>query len=116
LATADNLKSDEGKMAAEGHCNVGLSLEDSGELQQAAKHYESFYALTEGHEEWTFDNEQMMHCEACKHLTRIYTTIAQGCQDLVQSIEYLTKATEMSLKSKYIHSPPLLYPSGNARV
>ena len=30
LSTAANVKGDEGKMAAEGHCNVGLALEESG--------------------------------------------------------------------------------------
>ncbi|ELT88178.1 hypothetical protein CAPTEDRAFT_228860 [Capitella teleta] len=107
LATATGIKTDEGKMAAEGHCNVGLALEESGDLHDAAKNFENFFALTEGHEDWIFDNDKLMHCEACIHLTRIYTAISDVCKesDLSLSIEFLTKATEMSLKSgdKQLH-------------
>ena len=41
------MKEDGGKMAAEGHCNVGLALEESGELlQQYSVFSEQFAGYT----------------------------------------------------------------------
>lgn len=102
LSTASGISNDEGKMAAEGHCNVGLALEESGNYEEAARNYENFYKLTEAHEDWTYEDDKNMHCESCKLLARIYTTIAHGYQesDTPAYLDYLTKATEMSLKGE----------------
>lgn len=101
LKTAADVKGDEGKMAAEGHCNVGLALEESGDLQGAAQNYENFYELTSEHTDWTYEEDKYMHCEACNHLARIYTNIAFQHEEVDNKemyLSYLNQACDMAVK------------------
>ena len=101
LATTSCVKGDEGKMAAEGHCNVGLAQEEHGSFDSAAQNYESFYRLTEDHTDWIFEEDKNMHCESCKHLARIYTTIAHGHEeagDMENFLQFLNRACDMAVK------------------
>lgn len=104
LATARGVKGDAGKMAAEGHCNVGLALEESGDTYEAAENFEMFYSLCKGHTDWELEGGRPMHPEACNNLSRIYTAIAALCEkqqadntdSVEQQLAYLKKAYDMA--------------------
>ena len=99
LSTSSRVKDDEGRLAAQGHCNVGLALEESGEYYSAADNFELFLGLCKD-KDWNMDgqDEQMMPV-ACTHLWRIYTTIAKQFEktgNLQQNLTYLEKAYDMA--------------------
>lgn len=92
---------DEGKAAADGHCNIGLSLEESGRHEEAADNFEVFYALTKDKPDWmTSDGVTSMHNASCHHLARIYITIARQRfsfdGDVKTNLMFLTHAFEMA--------------------
>lgn len=102
LATATGIKGDDGKKAAEGYCNVGLALEESGDCFGAAEHLELFYDLSTKHPEWEFSDGVNMHSQAANLLSRIYTTIStkfHNQNDLKQYLQYLKKAYDMAKES-----------------
>lgn len=102
LATAIGIKGDDGKKAAEGYCNVGLALEESGDCFGAAEHLELFYNLSTKHPEFEFSDGVNMHCQASNLLSRIYTTIStkfHNQNDLKQYLQYLKKAYDMAKES-----------------
>jgi len=99
LNTATTFKGDDGRMAAEGYCNVGLALEESGDCFGAAENLQLFYGLTSEHQEWEFSGGENMHSRACNLLSRIYTTISTKYHtqnDLKQFLHYLKKAYDMA--------------------
>jgi tetratricopeptide (TPR) repeat protein len=95
-----NVKEDEGKIAADGHCNVAASLEEAGNLTEAANNFELCYSLTKGKSDWLADDgKTLMHNQSCNNLARIYTSIASQYRvekDHETSLKYLTRAYEMS--------------------
>ncbi len=98
LATTDNM-SEDGRMRAEAHCNVGLAVEEHGDFFSAADNFELFYNLCQEKSDWTFSGGEPMHYEAATNLARIYTTIAKHMESegsLDSAVEFLAKAYEMS--------------------
>lgn len=99
LMTSSRVVGDEGKMMAESHCNVGLTLEESGDLAQAADNFELFHQLSKENADWTLGDGEPMHYKACTNLARIYTSIALQCEsegDLLGYLDNLVKAFEMT--------------------
>ena len=78
----------------------------SGDVNNAMDNFELFYKLSENNTEWELFNGQPMHVEACNHLCRIYTSMADrqqgsvGSQESEQEIHYLKKAFEMAKEGK----------------
>ena len=71
----------------------------------AAEHFEQFYKLTQDESDWRVEDGSTLHATACKHLSRIYTTIGEKLredEELEQSLQYLSKAYEMAKTSKFI--------------
>lgn len=101
LATSTSVTSDGGRTAAEGHCNVGLALEESADFFAAAENYEQFYKLTKDKSDWQFEDGKDMHSESCNHLTRIYTTIAKRHEadgNLELNLSCLNQAHDMAME------------------
>jgi len=99
LTTTGKIKNDGGKMAAEGHCNVGLAMEESGETFGAAENFERFHGLSKENGEWCFEDGSSMHSVSCNLLSRIYTTISSEFEtagDLKQYLMYLKRAYDMA--------------------
>ena len=69
----------------------------SGDYFAATEHFESFYKLSNGKQDWELQQGGPMYQESCSHLTRIYTTIATNFDlqgDLQSYLSYLEKAYE----------------------
>ena len=80
-----------------------MFLSNTGDNFEAAGNFEMFYELTRGRAEWELEEGQSMDTEACKHLCRIYTSIAEEFEssgDLKQYLSYLQKAYDMAKEGK----------------
>lgn len=102
LHTSRQVKGDEGRMSAEGHCNVGLALEESGDYFQAMENFEKFFDIAKDKPDWSIEEGLTMHSTSCTNLARIYTTIAKGFEtdgDLEQYLYYLKRAYDMAKES-----------------
>lgn len=99
LITSLKVEGDEGRHAAYGHSNVGQALEENGDNIQAAENFEQFYKLSKDHVEWVTDDGVKLHVEACIHLSRIYTKLAEEEEKLGNLEQYqalLDKAYQMA--------------------
>ncbi|XP_074651285.1 uncharacterized protein LOC141906035 [Tubulanus polymorphus] len=98
LSISSQVTDDDNLTLSEGHCNMGLAVEENGDYSNAAEHFESYHELTLNHDDWLNNNDQTLHAEACNHLVRIYTTIAYKLEptDESQCLEYLLKAYNMA--------------------
>lgn len=110
LQTSLMIKSDNRKKEGEAHCNVGLSLENRGELQSALSHLETFYQLARRHK-WHTESGEGLHEVSCEHLRRVYTSIADQMitADYKGALQYLTKALEMSKEGGDLYQEGLAY-------
>ncbi|KAK7097851.1 tetratricopeptide repeat protein 29-like [Littorina saxatilis] len=108
LETAASIDSDGGKTKAEGHCNVGLSLEENGDNFEAAEHFEAYYELAINHlQDWVREDVVRGHLsfftDAAIHLYRIYTSIGLGLErakEPERSLEYLINAFNKAKESE----------------
>ena len=70
------------------------------EMFEACENFERFYTLCKDHTDWELDGGKPMHPEACNHLSRIYTQIAdlldKEDEDMDQQLAYLKKACDMA--------------------
>ncbi|ESO89436.1 hypothetical protein LOTGIDRAFT_125277 [Lottia gigantea] len=100
LSTSTNVKSDGGRLQAEGERNVGLALEKSGRYFEAAEHFELYYNLSCNHDDWMKD-DVTFHRDACINLYHINSVIGQELQDSdpEQSLEFLLKAFNKAKES-----------------
>jgi len=102
LMTTHMVHDDEGRLAAEGHCNVGIALEQNGEYFEAAENFELYHNLSKGKNDWVTEEGEPMHYKAAANLARIYTTIAtkhETAGDLAMYLSYLEKANQMAYES-----------------
>ncbi|XP_038055476.1 tetratricopeptide repeat protein 29-like [Patiria miniata] len=104
LEMAQKIKGDGRRKEGEAHCNMGRAYERRKEYQEAVEHFESFDELTSKNPDWTNAEGQSLHSEACEHLRRLYTTIAETYQqgedkDLQEAITNLLKAFEKAKES-----------------
>lgn len=100
LQTAGEMSDGDGKMKAEGHCNVGLAMEENGDIHGAAEQFENYYKLSTDHKEWIQSDGLTYNTDACIHLCRIYTTLARSeSTEPETTLEYLNKALEMAKES-----------------
>jgi len=108
LNTACSMTGDNDKKKAEAHRNLGLSLEQGENNSRAMTHLESFYELCKD-KPWS-DRDGIPYVKsACKHLCRIYSTIAGDIiykqkeddegDPYERAIVYYVKAHEMACQS-----------------
>ncbi|XP_074087676.1 tetratricopeptide repeat protein 29 [Macrotis lagotis] len=93
---AQRIKADGGRKEAEAHSHMGLLYEESGQLAEAAEHYENFYEMTVGRQ-WQDQNGNLLNNIACKNLQRIHTSRAENMlndKQHKQAIRTLLKARE----------------------
>ncbi|CAK8684012.1 unnamed protein product [Clavelina lepadiformis] len=95
LETSLNIRLDGRKREAEAHCNMGLSCERNGDHEGASRHLEQFHQLSVGRA-WRNDDD-ITHCQtACRHLSRVYTTLAESNPSVQTCQSFLHKAYEMA--------------------
>ncbi|XP_033632258.1 tetratricopeptide repeat protein 29-like [Asterias rubens] len=104
LEMAQKIKGDGRKKEGEAHCNMGRAYERRKENSEAAEHFEAFYELASKNPAWVNGEGQSLHSEACEHLRRLYTTIAEMYQageekDPQEAISNLLKAFEKAKES-----------------
>lgn len=101
LQTSSQVKGDNGKTQAQGYLNVGLAVEEQGDLLSAAEHFEAYYKLSVDHKEWIQADGLTFHTDACINLWRIYTSITDSSEDdgSSSSLEYLVKALKLATES-----------------
>ncbi|CAH1776811.1 unnamed protein product [Owenia fusiformis] len=101
LATSKAVEGDSGRMLAEGHCNVGLALEESENIFDACDNFEAFYKIVSEHKDWINAENETLYANSCKHLTRIYFKIGEKIEkdDQESSLSYLIKAYNMAKES-----------------
>ncbi|KAL8617141.1 hypothetical protein ACOMHN_014311 [Nucella lapillus] len=108
LDTAANIDSDDGEIKAEARCNLGIVLEENGDFFGAAEHFEACYDLCKANlEGWvsyaTEKGKVNTFTEACVHLYRIYTSIADQLEkeeEPEKMLEFLTKAFDKTKEAK----------------
>lgn len=102
LDTSNLITDDEGKMRAEGFCNVALSHEENADFYNAAEHFEAYYDLSKENKDWTTGDGISFYTDSCIHLFRIYTTIGERLaqEDPELMLEYLTKAYNSAKESE----------------
>ncbi|XP_064568405.1 tetratricopeptide repeat protein 29 isoform X2 [Zonotrichia leucophrys gambelii] len=96
--TAQLVEIDGGKRKAQGYLTMGLLEEEEGHVTKAAKHFETFYELTEG-TSWEDETGRTYTSLACQHLWRIYTLLADKMLENKQhqeAIKMLIKALKMA--------------------
>ncbi|KAM7021689.1 tetratricopeptide repeat protein 29 [Passerculus sandwichensis] len=96
--TAQLVEIDGGKRKAQGYLSMGLLEEEEGHVTKAAKHFETFYELTEG-SSWKDETGHTYTSLACQHLWRIYTLLADKMLENKQhqeAIKMLIKALKMA--------------------
>ncbi|WAQ99087.1 TTC29-like protein [Mya arenaria] len=103
LQTSTKVDNDNGKMQAEGFCNVAISLKENAEYYLAAEDFESYYKLAIENKDWTTADGISYHTDSCIHLADIYTTIGERLESENQELmlEYLTKAYNMAKESQH---------------
>ncbi|XP_022108504.1 tetratricopeptide repeat protein 29-like [Acanthaster planci] len=104
LEMAQKIKGDGRRKEGEAHCNMGRAYERRKEYREAAVHFEAFDDLTSKNPDWKNAEGQSLHSEACEHLRRLYTTIAEIYQqgegkDPQEAIANLLKAFEKAKES-----------------
>ncbi|XP_052075827.1 tetratricopeptide repeat protein 29-like isoform X1 [Mytilus californianus] len=102
LQTSAQVKGDNGKTQAQGYLNVGLALEEQGDVLSAAEHFEAYYKLSVDHREWIQADNLTFHTDACINLWRIYSSIAASIEeeDSQESLDYLIKALKLATESQ----------------
>ncbi|XP_039264668.2 uncharacterized protein LOC120340468 [Styela clava] len=90
-----NIKLDGRRRESEAHCHMALACERRGEHEEACRQMQEFYQLTLGRL-WADENDINLHHISCRHLCRIYTTLADHTTNKPEIHEYLNKAFEMS--------------------
>lgn len=104
LNTATKIVEGGDRKEAEAHCYIGLGFERRRDFSTAAAHFEDFYALTSS-KDWLTKDSIALHSQACEHLRRLYTSMAETYQsefntDFQEAIKFLLKAFEMAKESK----------------
>ena len=78
-----------------------------GDNLDAAENFERFYELSKEHVDWVSDDGIKLHVQACCHLSRIYTKLAEQEErrgDLEQYQALLEKAYQMAKEGKKVNS------------
>lgn len=90
-----NIKLDGRRRESEAHCHMGLACERRGEIEEACRHMLEFYQLTMGRL-WSDESDTNLHHISCRHLCRIFLTLARQSSDKAESLAYLHKAFDVS--------------------
>lgn len=101
LETATKVSDDDKRMVGDAHSNLGLAFERRKEFDNAAGHFEEYYTLAK-EKKWKTEEGISLHAEACEHLRRLYTAIAETHHktDPEEEINCLLKAYEMAKESR----------------
>jgi len=91
LETSFNIRLDGGRRKAEAYCNMALAIERNGKPQDAVSYMRSFQELTVG-QLWKNDDDILLSSIACRHLCRIYTTLADSSEDCEEQLKLLHEA------------------------
>ncbi|XP_056345563.1 tetratricopeptide repeat protein 29 [Oenanthe melanoleuca] len=96
--TAQLVEIDGGKRKAQSYVNMGLIMEEQGNITKAAEYFEAFYQITEG-TSWKDETGHTYASLACQHLWRIYTLLADKMlenKEHQEAIKKLKKALKMA--------------------
>ncbi|XP_071847105.1 tetratricopeptide repeat protein 29-like [Apostichopus japonicus] len=101
LEMAVKVPDDDQKVVGEAHCNMGLAFERRSQFDDAAAHFEEYYTLAK-EKQWKTEEGISLHSEACEHLRRLYTAIADTHRktDTEEEINCLQKAFDMAKESR----------------
>ncbi|CAG5125879.1 unnamed protein product [Candidula unifasciata] len=95
----------ETQMLAEGHCNVGLFLQNNKNHKEAVKHFEAYHKLAKNHRHWKRFDNMTFYKDSCVKLYHIYTIFglelgrSNDDEDKTASLTMLTEALEMAKNS-----------------
>ncbi|EDV24911.1 uncharacterized protein TRIADDRAFT_56320 [Trichoplax adhaerens] len=105
LEIAQTIEHDDGKTQSEANCNLGVSLVDRGENNEALPYLEEFYNLTKNRD-WINDDGQQLFPLACEHLCRVYTAIAAKTsrENSEVSIKFLLQAYDVAKEGGSKHA------------
>lgn len=98
LATSKNIRLDGRRRESEACCNQGLALERQGRVAEAVPFLRSYLELTAG-KAWKNDDDVLLSHLACKHLCRVYTTMARRkVVEGDEKLRYLNLAHEVAVE------------------
>nr|CAB3267335.1 tetratricopeptide repeat protein 29-like [Phallusia mammillata] len=95
LESSLNIRLDGHRREAEARCNMGLSHERNGDLKAAADEMEKAHHLSLGRM-WMAGAASTLHKVVCRHLSRMYTTLAERSSTVIDAQKLLHRSYDMS--------------------